>query len=179
MGKTSLRAITASEDMASLIDQGAEVDTEIKNLSFRDKALKGKITEGISPSMEEGEKSLVVNGNKASATITTSEKCILDASKEGFELVKTAAEVDIFGDALTVKREVQIPGDDLDKAVGILIAAGINASLKTEVSVSAPEFRKLEPNGEQGHDQVLDVLRRCVETEVTFRVKYGKKVEIE
>jgi len=179
MGKTVIRAITASEDVGGMIDQGAEVDIEIKNLTFRDKGFKVKISEAASPDMLDGEKSLTLNGRVSSATVTSTDKATLDASKEGFGLVERSAREDTFRDALKIKRSVQIPGADLDKAVKILQAAGVDASLKTEVSVNASEFRKLEPNGEQDHDEALDALRSCVGIETSFRVKYGKKTETE
>ena len=175
----NIRAIMASEDVGGVIDQGAEVDTEIKNLTFRDKAFKVKISEAASTDLFDGEKSLILNGAKSSATVTATEKATLDASLEGFELVERSAREDTFRDALKIKRSVQIPGSDLDKAVSILKAAGVNALLKTEVSVSASEFRKLEPNGEQEHDEALNALKNCVSLETSFRVKYGKKVEID
>ena len=38
MAKKEIRLIVASESQAAIIDHGADVDTQIKNLSYEDKA---------------------------------------------------------------------------------------------------------------------------------------------
>ena len=57
-----MRVITASEEVASLVDQGATVDKELKNLTYQDKGFKKKITDYAEGEWEGGEKSLRIEG---------------------------------------------------------------------------------------------------------------------
>ena len=47
MAKKDIRIITASTSLASLIDRGAAVDVELKNLGFEDKGIKSKLGEQV------------------------------------------------------------------------------------------------------------------------------------
>ena len=73
-----MRMIMASEDISGLIDHGAEVDNQIKNLTSEDKGIKSKLTETISPQIQEGESSVRVKATVSAVVVTVVERVDID-----------------------------------------------------------------------------------------------------
>jgi len=63
-----IRTASADESMAAIVDRGSEVNTLMNNLQVEDKGIKGKIVANIS--MEPGETTVGLRGNKATAIVT-------------------------------------------------------------------------------------------------------------
>lgn len=172
MAKKEIRKIVASEDVAGLIDRGAEIDTELKNLTYQDKGHKKKITEVAENLLQEGELSVRVAGKNASAVITASEKYSFNGSNERAAEVTSAAENGILGGVVKVSTSVAIPPADIERAVKVLNEAGIQATLSKSYGIDAQKYRDFSDEGSPEVAAVKGILDECVEKAVSFRVKY-------
>jgi len=175
MAKKEIRMLVASEDVAGIIDHGADVDTQIKDLTDEDKGIKSKLTETLASQMQEGEVSIRVKGNTAAAVITASEKVEVDYASGQFAAVKDAVDKGILDGVVEQKKSIALPQDDVKKAVEILNQAGIKATMTETLSVKAEALRQEAKSVEQAKAMV--VLGGCVKREKTYRVKYEKAQE--
>jgi hypothetical protein len=173
MAKKEIRRITASEDVAGLIDRGAEIDTELKNLSYQDKGHKSKLTKFVEGQLEEGEISLRIKGNKSAAVISASEKYSFNVTGDEIEdEVVQAAEKGIFGGVVKIGTSIHIPPADLARAVEVLNEAGIAASMSKSYSIDGKAYREFSDEGSPEVAAVKSLLDECVSKTTTFRVKY-------
>jgi hypothetical protein len=170
--KKVLRVVTASEDIAPIIDQGAEVNTELTNLTYRDKGLKAKITAAAAGEIEEGEKSIKMEGDNSVAVVTASERFELDFGSEAFSEVESAIKSGMLDDVITTKRTLMVPGGKIDEALAALQKAGVQASVDTKYVVSPGGYREFSDEGSPERAQVKDALDSCVGVKTTYRVKY-------
>lgn len=166
-----IRKIVASVDIAPLIDRGASVDTELKNLTYEDKGIKARLTEVAGSELQTGETGIRLAGNESAAVISTVEKYELDASNEKFAEVQKAVEEGKLSGIMEKTQQLAVPPADIDKAADILKKAGINAMIAQAFTVSGDGFRNRDDSLEQGLEKALTA---CVSKSVSFRVKYEK-----
>jgi hypothetical protein len=174
MAKKEIRMITASEDVASIIDQGSEIDTELKNLSYKDKGFKKKISESATPLMNEDELSVRLEGNTAKAVVTASKKYSFAADAEKAPAVIDAFDKGLLSGVLKKSQSVNIPAEKLQEAVSVLQAAGIQATLSTAYSVDGAAYREFSDEGSPEVAAAKTALDSCVDESTTFRVKYER-----
>lgn len=174
MAKKEIRKIEASEDVAGLIDRGAEIDAELKNLYYQDKGYKSQITKHIEVQLQGGETSVRVAGNKASAVVTASQKYSFVSTHEKAGEVANAAENGILGGVVKVTTSVRIPPGDMNRAVEVLNEAGIPATLTKSYAIDGAKYRDFSDEGSPEVAAAKGILDECVDKATTFRVKYEK-----
>jgi len=172
MAKKEIRMITASEDVANIIDQGAEVDTELKNLTFQDKALKGKITAASESLFEPGESSVRVQGTKSKAVVTAVSKNVLNESSHEFHLVEDALKKGLLSDVVKESRSLNIPNDKLDEALVALKAAGINATISESYTLDSQVYGEFSVGSSPERAAAKKALDDCVSSSTSYRIKY-------
>lgn len=173
MAKREVRSITASSDIAAIIDHGADVDTQIKKLGIEDKGLKAKIVETAEGSLGEEELSVRMVGSKASAIVSGVEKLELDVSSEVFPLVREAIGNGFLSGVVNRNLALVVPPEDIERSAAALKQAGIRASVSETLSVSAEALREDKTiSVEEG--QARGLLRKCLKRDLSFRVKYDK-----
>jgi hypothetical protein len=177
MAKQEIRKIVASSDIAGLIDRGAEIDTELKNLTFQDKGHKKQITTHVENLIEDDETSVRVEGNLASALVTAMKQYSFVATHEKAKEVTDAAEKGILGGAVKVIISVRIPPADMARAVEVLNEAGIPATLTKSYDIEAKNYREFSDEVSPEVAAIKDILDECIDETTSFRVKYEKKGE--
>jgi hypothetical protein len=176
MAKKEIRLIVASESQAAIIDHGADVDTQIKNLSYEDKGIKAKIRELAEKKMNEGEKSVRISGEKSLALVSVSQKVELDVSAEKFPLVKSAVDKGFLGGIVVKEFNVVIPSADLVRAAAVLKAAGIQATLEETLGLNKAVFDEMAMAGvSQEEANARAALKESVSKSETFRIAYERK----
>jgi len=173
MAKRDIRKVAASSDVAAIIDRGADVNTQIKNLGFEDKGLKTKITEAAQGQLIKDELSVRLEGNTAAAIVSGAEKLEIDVGAEEFTTVRVALDKGFLKDVIDRKLNLVVPPADVERAAQALKAAGITAMVTESLSVKAENLRNIGAScvEEQTAMQALD---RCVKRDVSFRVSYEK-----
>ena len=170
-----MRLMVASDDISGLIDHGAEVDNQIKNLTFEDKGIKTKLTDVIAPQIQEGESSVRVKAKVSAAVITVVERVDVDFCSPAYPKVKEAIENGILEGVVERKLSLVVPPLDLVKAAEILKKAGIKATVSESISVKADDLRKEALT--EDLKQAIEWLKQCVKKDTTYRVKYEKAKE--
>jgi len=175
MSKKEIRMITASEDVARIIDQGSAIDTELKNLTYKDKGFKSKITEAAGDLLEEGELSVRLEGNTAAVIVTASEKYsfTLGIHERESEVIE-AAEDGILGGVVKITKSLHIAPELLDQAVALLNKEGIKATLTKGYSIDTKSYREFDDEGSPEVAAVKGILDECVTKGITYRVKYER-----
>jgi len=168
-----VRIITASSDVAPLIDRGLDVDIQIKNLTTEDKGIKARLGEVTKASIQEGETGVRLCGEKAAAVVSAVEKYELDASSEQFPKVQKAVENGLLAGIVEKIQQLAVPPADIEKAADILKKAGINVLVAEGFSINAEEFRKMSASEVLSIEQ--ESLRNCVTKSTSYRVKYEKR----
>lgn len=173
MAKKEIRVITASEDVVGIIDHGADVDTQLKNLTYEDRAIKVRIAQAVEGVFQEGETSVRLKGGFSAVMVTASEKVELDAGAESFPEVRKAIDAGLLEGFVERKLSLVVPPADVERAAEVLRQAGIMAAAAETLSVEAESLRGRETSS---MEQALAVkaLRACSSSEVTYRVKYEK-----
>jgi len=172
MVKKAVRKITASEDVAVAIDAGAKADKDLKNLTYRDKGYKAKITSSVEEGFEVGESSIRMEGEESAVLVSRTEKVELDVSAESFDVVKQAVKDGVLDGVVEVKRSVQVPTERVLDAVRILTAAGISATSQENFTVNPAAFREFEDEGSPERASAKTAMESCTNTKTSFRVKY-------
>jgi len=176
MAKREIKAVEASADVAAIIDRGSDVDIQIKNLSSEDKGLKTKITEAAQNQLNPGELSVRLLGKTAAAVVSGVEKIDLDVNAEQFPVVREAILNGLMGGIVERNVCLVVPPGDIEKAAGILTAAGIRATVTESIKVVDAAVL----TGNAGYavtvqaGQAIEALKKCVKKDVSFRVKYEK-----
>ena len=172
-----IRFITASVDMVSTVDRGAQVDSEIKTLAAEDKALKAKITGFVDDEFKDGETSLKLAGTKAEAVVTAAERYTLNAGASCFPELRKAVDSGLLQDIVEKKQELAVPPEQIGKAAEVLKKAGVPATIVESFSVNAAVYREAMSSEVSSQEQTIARrnLKNCVSKEVNFRVKYEKK----
>jgi len=174
---SDVRIITASADVAAIVDRGAEVDENLKNLTYEDKGLKVKITEVGSEAMEDGESSVKLEGSSSRALVSSSEKLDIDASAERYPEMKDAVDKGLLEGVVTRKMVLTVPQGDVDRAAEALKAAGIDATVSESLSVKAADVKKASESevASSDHATAQAALKDCLVSKVSYRVKYEKR----
>lgn len=176
MAKKEIRMLTASGDMAAVVDRGSDLDTQIKNLTFEDKGIKTKLTETFSKEIGRGETSVKVGGTRAAAVITAAESVAVDYASDKFAGLMKDVESGLLDGVVERKMSLLVPSEKVKEAAEVLKKAGLNASVTDVLSVKAETLRNTEAgSAEQG--KALANLKACVKVETTYRVKYEKVQE--
>lgn len=170
MAKKDMRVIVASDSAVGLIDRGADVDVELKNLSFEDKGIKASLINEFSGKITPDETSVVLEGAAARATLTRKEKISLDEDNAGFAAVIDSIETrSKLAGIVTVGVALDLPVQSMSEALKVLKAAGIQASLRRSYSVDAAALRDAPDSDE------VRALKAVTITETTYAVKYSRK----
>jgi len=172
-----VRVITASEDMAAIVDRGADVDESLKNLTYEDKGLKTKISEAGSEAMEGDETSVKLEGANARALVSSAEKLEIDASAERYSEMKDAVDKGLLEGIVDRKLVLTVPQGDVDRAAEALQTAGIDATVSESLSVKKSDVKKAEESevASTDHATAQGALKDCLVSKVSYRVKYEKR----
>jgi len=177
MAKKEIRMILAKDSLALLIDRGASVDVELKNLTFEDKGIKSKINEQVVADFAEGEQSLRFDGKQARALISKTDTFNINTGAASFTKVKAAVDAGLLKEVVDVTQKLSVPPAHLAKAAAILTAAGIPASLTDSYEVEPEAYRALlaKATSTVEEDEARKALAASVEHGTNFRVKYEAK----
>jgi hypothetical protein len=159
-----------------MIDRGADVDTEIKNLTYEDKAIKTKLYGMAEKDLQGGETGVKFQGNVSAAVVSTVEKFELESGKEQFAEVQKAVDAGLLAGIVEKKQELAVPASDIEKAADILKKAGIKAMIAEGFSVVPAGFREMDANAAASAEQgnARKALKACVSKTVSYRVKYER-----
>ena len=173
-----IRLITASADLVSTVDRGAQVDSEIKTLTVEDKAIKAKITGFIDDEFKEGETNLKLAGTKAEAVVTAVEKYTLNASAPSYPELRKAVDSGLLQGIVDKSQQLAVPPEQIVKAAEALKKAGVPATIVESFSVNAAAYRESMSSEVSSPEQTVARrnLKACVSREVAFRVKYEKMI---
>jgi hypothetical protein len=171
--KKEVRILKASEDMANLVDRGADIDTNLKNLGFEDKGIKTKLAEVFCGKLAEGETSIRIAGNTAGAMLTAVDSVEMNYGADRFDDVRSAMDSGLLEGFVEKTLSLVVPSTDVDKAAEILIAAGVKASVAETVKVESEALRSKVPASKEQSDAV-GALKSCVTIDRSYRVKYDK-----
>jgi hypothetical protein len=176
MAKREIKAVTASADVAAIIDRGADVDTQIKNLTFEDKGLKGKISEAAQAQLNEDELSVRLLGKTAAVVVSGVEKIDLNTGAEQFPQVREAIKNGLLTGIVERSLSLTLPPDDVVRAAEALEKAGIRATVTESLKVSAEALRGMSTGKTLSvqHADALANLSKCLTKDVSYRVKYEK-----
>lgn len=177
MAKSSIRVVTASSDEAAIIDRGADVKTQLDNLGYEDKGLKTKIGEIAANRLEDDETNIRLEGNRAVATVSETEKLTINAGAETFPALKKAVGDGFLSGVVTVKKDLKVPPDDVVRASEVLREAGINASVVESLSIKSDDLRKMEQCEVASREEydARQALKGSVESSKSYRIKYDMK----
>jgi len=170
-----MKRIMASEDMAKIIERGAEVDTEIKNLTFEDKGIKAKLVTMAGEVIGE-DTSVRFSATHSAAVISAIEKVEFDASAEKAGIVKDAVRCGLLGGVVEWKQSLIIPPGQVENARKILNAAGISSTIEEDWEVKPSGYREFTGSTHASieADNLGKVLKGAVRKTVTYRVKYER-----
>lgn len=177
MAKREIKAVEASADVAAIIDRGADVDSQIKNLGFEDKGLKTKITEAAQNQLNPGELSVRLVGKTSAAVVSGVEKIELDYNSEHWKTAREALDKGLLQGVIEITRTLVMPPDSVLKAAEILQKAGMGVGVEefikiVDSSVLTDEGKSFVGSVQAG--EAIVALSKCVKKDVTFRVKYDK-----
>ena len=179
MAKREIRAVQADSDVAGLIDRGADVDTQLKNLGYEDKGIKAKLTEIVGEQLGQGELSIRMIGKNSAAIISGVEKVELDTSSESFVKVREAAVNGVLLGIVSRSLTLTLPEGEIERAAEELRKIGIPAVVTETFKVEDASVLS-DPNhavvGSVQAGEAVVALSKCAKKEVTFRVKYERVV---
>ena len=173
MAKREVRVITASEDVAKIIDRGFEVDEQIKKLTTEDKGCKTKLTEAAQKQLDKDEVSIRLTGKVAAAVITGAEKVEIDVTAELFPKVRAAIDTGLLSDIVERSVQLVVLPENVEKAAAVLKEAGIKATVAETLKVTAEKMRTAATTSIEAGLARAD-LAKCVKKETTYRVKFEK-----
>jgi len=173
---SDLRVITASDDLAAVVDRGAELDKQIKELSKEDSGVKSKIIEQMSGEIQDGEVSVKIQGNEAVAVLTASESMSVDSGAEQFPSLRESLDKGFLQTVVEEKISLIVPPEDVERAAQILKDAGIDATTSYSVSAKAVDVRKMRESESASVEETeaRNTLESCLSVKTTHRIKYEK-----
>jgi hypothetical protein len=176
MAKRDIRVVTASDsDVVGLIDHGADVDVQIKNLTSEDKAIKKQLGDLANCNITEGELSIRLAGKRSVALVSGVEKVDFDVTAPSYQAAKDAIDKGILWKVVDKTKSVNIPPAELDKAIEVLKQAGINIAVVESIKVSTEALDSEMAPGKTASKEYVDALnnlKNSLKREVTFKVKY-------
>lgn len=171
MAKAKVRMVTASVDIKALVDKGFGVDTEIKNLSYQDKAIKTSISETVGAEIDTTvESSVKVAGDHAVATVSKRIALKLDDGAEEYNTVIAAVDNGLLDGVVEKKLGLAVPPEKVAEAAKILEAAGINTTVTKSYKVIPAADRPAIGSVEE--DQARKALSKAVTEDAVFSIKY-------
>lgn len=177
MVKKQIRSVIASADQAAIIDRGDRVKTELDNLTYEDKAIKGKIGQFAQEMLSKDETNIQLEGRTAIATVTQTEKMSVKANVEMFPILQDALSKGFLRAVVTITKNLVIPPDDIARAAEALKKAGITVSVVESLSVKSEDVRAMRQSEVSSVEETKarQALEACLEAEVSYRVKYDTK----
>jgi len=173
-----VRSIIASDDVAGLIDRGADVDTQLKNLTYEDKGIKSKLGAVAGDNIQEGETSVRLRGSVSAAVVSAVEKLELNANAENFGKVRMAQEQGLLTGILEKEQTIVVPPAEIDRAVALLKSGGINVLVAESYTIDSESLKKSRAASVSfEHEKAARVLETCLTRTVSYRVKYEKRKE--
>lgn len=172
-----MRTITASEEVITLIDQGAKVNDQLKTLTDEDKGIKSELVKKLASGIGKDEVSVRAEGKEAAAVISAAESMKVSAEAEYFDELKKVLAAGMLADIVTVSKSLVIPPAKVDDAAKVLLAAGIQASVIESFSVKPADVRKMRksPPDNTAEADARRYLENCLSTDVTHKIKYEAK----
>ena len=174
-GKKIAKVVTANEAVGAMVDRGADVNLQLKNVQFEDVAIKGELTRAAEKEVSEGE---VVNvklvGKRSAALVVMTETFVVDATLTPFKKVQEAMDKGMLAQVVKVTSEMKIPQDKIADVVRILTAAGIPAMVQTNVAVDPDAYRELQGMTSSPElSEIKEALGFCVLRKFTTRISYS------
>jgi hypothetical protein len=175
VAKKIMRAITASEDIAPVIDRGADVDNEIKNLTFEDKGIKTKLIEVLSEEIADDETSIRVEAERSAAIISAAEKTTIRVGADKYTELRESVKKGMLP-FVDMKQTLTVPPAEVEKAAEALKAAGITVTVTESLTVKAADVRKMKQSESASAEHLAaeNALEACLDTDTSYRVKYEK-----
>lgn len=176
MAKKEIRIITASEELAAVIDRGADLETQVENLTYESKGIKAKISFAANGQKAETEISVKLKGNLSTAIATSVEKVELDVSSPTYPEFKKAVDAGFLTDVVEKKLKLVIPPEQVAAAMAILSTSGLKVSLVEEFSTSAKKIRELAETTPSSPEAAAAVaaLNGCVKKTANWRIDYER-----
>lgn len=174
--KKEIRVITASGDLASVVDRGADVETLVENLTYESKGLKTKISEAASGHKWDSELSVRLRGNTATAIATSVEKVELDVSASTYPDFKAALDKGFLTDVVDKKLKLVIPPDQISAAMAILSQSGLKVSMVEELTTTAKKVREMNEQTASNPEVAAAVtaLNGCLKKASNWRIDYER-----
>jgi len=177
MAKKDVRVVKVPDDIAGMIDKGVDIDNEVKNLTFEDKACKQGITDFAKNELEKDESSVLLEGKKGIALVSQVQSYKVEGGADTFpEMVRTA-KLGLLGGVVKMERTLVVPPSKIDEAVEALIQVGISASIVEDFSVKPADYRKHKEVKTASEDvqKATEALNGCLSVSDSYRVKYSVK----
>lgn len=177
MAKREIKAVEASSDVAAIIDRGADIDTQIKNLGAEDKGLKKKIEDAAKGQLDGDELSVRLIGKTSAAVVSGVEKVDLDLNAEQFSVVREAISNGLLVGLVERNLSLVVPPSDIERAAVELAKLGIRATVLESLKVSGDKLRAEMDHGVTSsvtYSKAVQALARCVKRDVSFRIKYER-----
>lgn len=174
--KSDIRIITASEDLAGLVDHGSDVDTQINNLTYESKGIKSKLADEAALAKEDSEVSVKFQGKIATALVSSVEKVEIDVNAESYPECKGHIDSGLLSGVVEKKLKLVVPPEQVAAAMAILSASGLKVSLVEELSTTAKKVRDAFSNTPESlvHASALESLKNCIKRSVNWRVEYER-----
>lgn len=177
MAKREIKAVQAEGDVAAIIDRGADIDAQIKNLGFEDKGIKTQITNKAMDQLDEGELSVRLLGKTSAAVVSGVEKIELNPAAEQYPQVLAAVRSGLLNGIVSRTLGITIAAEDVERAAAELAKAGITATVTETVklvdtSVLTDPSHAMVGSVQEG--EAVVALSKCVKNDLSFRVKYER-----
>lgn len=177
MAKREIRAVQADSDVSGIIDRGADIDNQLKNLGFEDKGIKTKLTTVAKDQLGQDELSIRMMGKNSAAVISSVEKIDLDTSTESFVKVREATVNGVLSGIVSRGLELTVPESDIERAAEELRKIGIPAVVSETFKVEDATVLT-DPNksfvGSVQKGEAIAELAKCVNKDISYRVKYER-----
>ena len=175
--KSKFRVVKVPDEVRLMVDEAAQTDEELKNLTFRNKAYRTKLVGAVSGSIQPDEASIKVEGEKAAATVTRRTTTTLDMAAENFPEVKQAVEDGLLEGVVSKSLSLRVPGDAVERAVEILKEAGFDVGVDANYSlVDVADINKPSVvGGDSERAAAHDLLSKSLKEKVVHQVKFAMK----
>lgn len=176
------KTIKVDDPVKSLIDRGFEINNQIKNLSYEDKAIKAKLQENLVNETndvfsENDSNSIAIEGNNGKAKIVKNHKIEIKGSDEEMDdAVKAVNSSEDLKNVASVVEHLDVPEHQHAKAYEVLKQAGFDVNLKSSINVDRVKYDNLKQssamtNEEQENRQALD---NVVNEKTYYKVTFSK-----
>lgn len=166
---SKVRVASVQPEIQKIIDEGAEVDQQMKNLESQDEAIKSTLRDIAGKIVEPDEKSVNLDGNKAMAMVSKKESVFVkfDTETDKAEFLHHICNGDL-SDVIKVSVSVDVNSARVSELLKLLKEGGYDNELKFELNKKSLDI--VEKTSDAGK-----VLNKCVGTKPSFAVKYSFK----